>query len=69
MYSPKIEANLVRKLYVLKAGYARIGITKPMTGIVKEALIRHIPKAEKEIHSVSGTIPNSDDRKTNEVKE
>jgi len=50
MYSPKIEESLVRKLYALKVGYAGIGIKKPMTEIVKEALTGHIPKAEKDPH-------------------
>jgi hypothetical protein len=49
MYSPKIEKNLVIRLYALKIKYAKIGIKKPMTVIVKDALNRHIPKAEQEI--------------------
>jgi hypothetical protein len=57
MYSPKIETKLVSKLFFLKVGYASLGIKKPMTDIVREALIAYISKAESEILSAGGTIP------------
>ena len=57
MYSPKIDPKLVSKMFFLKAGYASLGIKKPMTDIVKEALIAHIPKVEVKILSAGGTIP------------
>ena len=56
MYSPKIEEKFVRKLYLLKMSYGGIGIRKPMTEMVKEALNRYIPKAEEEILSSGGAI-------------
>ena len=56
MYSPKIEPSQVRKLYLLKVGYKGLGIRKPMTKIVKEALDEHIPKASKEIKKSDGNL-------------
>jgi histidinol phosphatase-like enzyme len=50
MYSPKIEENLVMRLYALKVAYAKIGIRKPMTKIVADALNKYIPKAEREVN-------------------
>ena len=49
MYSPKIESQQVRKLYLLKMSYVSLGINKHMTEIVSEALNEYIPKAVKEI--------------------
>ena len=39
MYSPKIEEKFVRKLYLLKMSYIGLGIRKPMTEMVKEAVM------------------------------
>ena len=61
MYSPKIEEKSVRKLYLLKMSYIDLGIRKPMTEMVKEALDRYIPKAEKEILSSGGSILKPDE--------
>ena len=61
MYSPEIEPEIVRKLYRLKMSYSSMGINKPMTEIVKEALNEYIPKATKEILSSGGTIFESDE--------
>lgn len=61
MYSPKIEEKSVRKLYLLKMSYIGLGIRKPMTEMVKEALDEYIPKAEKEIVSSGGTILKADE--------
>ena len=60
MYSPKIEEKFVRKLYLLKISYIGLGIRKPMTEMVKEALDEYIPKAEEEIFSSGGAILKSD---------
>lgn len=56
MYSPKIEEEQIRKLYLLKKSYAGIGINKPMTEMVGEALDDYLPKAAKQITSSGGTI-------------
>jgi histidinol phosphatase-like enzyme len=61
MYSPKIEENSVRKLYLLKMSYIGLGIRKPMTEMVKEALDEYIPKAEQKILSSGGAILNHDE--------
>ena len=56
MYSPKIDPKLVRKLYLLKMSYGSLGINKPMTEIVKDALDEHIPKTSKEILESGGSL-------------
>ena len=56
MYSPKIFPEQTRKLYLLKMSYKSIGIKKPMTEIVSDALNNHIPKAAMEIVESGGTI-------------
>ncbi len=61
MYSPKIEEEQVRKLYLLKKSYAGLGINKPMTNMVREALDEYIPKAEKQLTSSGRTILKSDE--------
>lgn len=61
MYSPKINEVLVRKLYLLKASYTSIGITKPMTEIVKEALDKYIPEKADEILKAGGTLLRPDE--------
>lgn len=63
MYSPQIEPELVRKLYLLKMSYMSIGKNKPMTEIVREALNEYIPKVVKEILSSGGTILKPDELK------
>jgi len=61
MYSPKIEENLVRKLYLLKMSYTSLGINKPMTDMVSQALNEYIPKVVKEILSSGGSILKPDE--------
>lgn len=61
MYSPQIEPMLVRKLYLLKMSYTSIGINKPMTKIVEEALEEYIPKATNQILSSGGSILKPDE--------
>ena len=56
MYSPKIDERQVRKLYLLKISLASIGISKPMTEMVKEALEKYIPEKVNEILEADGTI-------------
>ncbi len=56
MYSPKIEPEQIKKLYLLKMIYAALEIKKPMTEMVKEALDDYFPKAAKQIASSGGTI-------------
>jgi hypothetical protein len=56
MYSPKIDERQVRKLYFLKISFTSIGISKPMTEMVKEALEKYIPEKVNEILKADGTI-------------
>jgi hypothetical protein len=63
MYSPKIHPLLVRRLYLLKVSYASIGISKPMTEIVAEALDKYIPEMADEILHAGGTILMPDELK------
>ena len=56
MYSPKIEPDQVRKLYLLKMSYISLEISKPMTEMVREALDGYIPKTVKEILKSGGTL-------------
>ena len=56
MYSPKIDSINVRKLYLLKMSYASLGIRKPMTKIVKEALEQYIPEKADEIMKAGGAL-------------
>jgi len=66
MYSPKINPVLVRKLYLLKVSYATIGVTKPMTDIVADALEKYIPEKVDEILKAGGTILKPDELKSEE---
>lgn len=61
MYSPKIDPEQIKKLYLLKVSYAALRIKKPMTEIVREALDDYLPKAAKEIVSSGGNITESDE--------
>ena len=61
MYSPKIESQQVRKLYLLKMSYVSLGINKHMTEMVSEALNEYIPKAVKEILKSKGTLVMPDE--------
>ena len=61
MYSPKIDSVNVRKLYLLKMSYASLGISKPMTEIVREALGKHIPEKADEILKAGGVLLNPDE--------
>ncbi len=66
MYSPKIEPEQIKKLYLLKMSYAALGIKKPMTEMVREALNDYLPKAAKQITSSGGTILKPDELKARE---
>jgi len=66
MYSPKINPVLVRKLYLLKVSYATIGVTKPMTDIVADALEKYIPEKVDEILKAGGTILKPDELNSKE---
>ena len=61
MYSPKIDPQRIRKLYLLKMSYGSLGITKHMTEIVGEALDKHIKEAVKEIQDSGGTLLSPDE--------
>jgi len=61
MYSPKIDSVNVRKLYLLKMSYASLGISKPMTEIVREALARYIPEKADEILKAGGILVMPDE--------
>lgn len=63
MYSPKIHPEQVRRLYLLKVSYASIGINKPMTEIVAEALDEYIPEKVEEILKAGGSILMPDELK------
>ena len=56
MYSPKIDESRIRKLYLLKISYAGLGMRRPMTEMVREALDDYLPKAEKQIMSAGGVL-------------
>lgn len=66
MYSPKIHPVTVRRLYLLKISYASIGITKPMTVLVQEALDKYIPEKVDEILKSGVTIFVPDELRSNE---
>ncbi len=61
MYSPKIEPTLVRKLYFLKMSFVRLGLNKPMTVMVGDALEEYIPKITREILKSGGTLVMPDE--------
>ena len=61
MYSPKIDEKLVRKLYLLKMSYATLGVSKPMTEILREALDKYIPEKADEILKAGGTLLSPDE--------
>ena len=69
MYSPKIHPQQVRRLYLLKVSYATIGINKPMTEIVAEALDSHIPEKADEILKAGGSIVMPDELKAKNKEE
>lgn len=56
MYSPEIEPEQVRKLYLLKMSYVSLGMNKRMTEMVREALKQYIPIMVKEILKSGGTL-------------
>ena len=66
MYSPKIEPKQIRKLYLLKMSYGSLGVNKPITEMVREALSRYIPKITRQILSSGGTILKPDELKVKE---
>ena len=57
MYCPKIQDDQIRKLYFLKIGYSILGIKKPITKIVREAIDSHITIAIEEIKRNGGEVP------------
>ena len=61
MYSPRIDSVNVRKLYLLKMSYTSLGISKPMTEIVREALTKYIPEKADEILKAGGVLLNPDE--------
>ncbi|MFA6130498.1 MAG: hypothetical protein WC731_05915 [Candidatus Omnitrophota bacterium] len=61
MYSPNIDPEQIKKLYLLKMSYAALRIKKPMTEMIKEALDDYLPKAEKQIISSGGVILKPDE--------
>mgnify|MGYP001583004936 CR=1 len=66
MYSPKIEPEQIKKLYLLKMSYAALKIKKPMTEIVKEAIDDYLPKAAKQIISSGGALLKPEELETKE---
>lgn len=66
MYSPKIEPEQIKKLYLLKMSYAALRIRKPMTEMVREALDDYLPKAERQITSSGGVILKPEELETRE---
>lgn len=56
MYSPRIAPEQVKMLYLLKRAYAGMGIRKPMTRIVKEALAEYLPKISAEMQSTGNEV-------------
>lgn len=56
MYSPKIQPEQVRKLYLLKMSFVSLGMNKHMTEMVGDALGEYIPKVVKEILRSGGTL-------------
>jgi len=56
MYSPKIREDLVKKLFLLKMSYASLGVNKPMTEMVREALKEYIQRKVKEIVEAGGNL-------------
>lgn len=56
MYSPKIEPELVRKLYRLKVGYAGLGVRRTLTGMVREALDGYISRTGRKILAAGGNL-------------
>lgn len=47
MYSPEIKPTQVMRLYKLKVLLASVGIKKPMTVLVSNALDSYIPKMKR----------------------
>ena len=60
MYSPRINPEQIKKLYLIKMSYTALRIKKPMTEMVREALDDYLPKAEKQIISSGGVILKPD---------
>lgn len=56
MYSPKIEPEQVKRLYLLKRAYASKGIKMPMTRIVRNALDEYLDKIGSEIESMGDEV-------------
>lgn len=56
MYQPKIQDLQIRKLYLLKQSLVSIGISKPITEIVSDAIDEYLPKCIKQIERKNGTL-------------
>lgn len=61
MYSPRIDSKQIKKLYHLRQAFKALGVSMPMTRIVKEALDEYIPKAILEIQEMDGSIKLPDE--------
>ncbi len=66
MYSPNIEPRQVRRLHLLKMSYAAMGINKPMTEMVAEALEEYIPLTAQQILDSGGSVLMPDELKIRE---
>lgn len=61
MYSPNIDPEQIKKLYLIKMSYAALRIKKPMTEMVREALEDYLPKTTNQILSSGGVILKPDE--------
>jgi hypothetical protein len=66
MYSPRINPEQIKKLYLIKMSYVALRIKKPMTEMVREALDDYLPKAAKQIISSGGVILKPDELEVRE---
>ena len=60
-YTMRIDRELVKKLYLCRESLKTIGITKPMTVIVKEAVTLYLPKLARKILKKNGSILHPDE--------
>ena len=61
MYRPEIDREQLKELYILKHSFKAIGINKPITRLVYEAIQEFIPKARKRVKDLGGEVLNIDD--------
>lgn len=59
-YSMQLNYDLVEKLYYAKQSLTTIGIKKPMTVLVKEAVEKYLPEIADEIDKANGTFLKPD---------